>query len=295
MTVDQTAPRTRRAILGAALGAAAATVAGALRRPSPAIATDGVALVSGQNNSNASLTAITMTTDATGFDVYGPYTGTGISGRSESGIGVLGDSTSTVASTFVDGSKRVGVMGVGGTLDPGVTYSLDETGVYGHSSIGLDSTGVWGDSFTGYGVLGQGLTGVMGEAFNPGDVAVFGDGDYGATGVYGWTGNPDVSMPPSPVANVAILAVAQNTTYTALQVNGKAKFSRSARKSIGATATSLKVTLAGVTTSSYVIATLQTKVTGCYVQSVVPAAGSFTIYLSKAPGKTVYVAYFVIN
>jgi hypothetical protein len=76
---------------------------------------------------------------------------------------------------------------------------------------------------------------------------------------------------------------------------GKAKFSRSGRKSIGATATSVKVTMAGVTSSSYVVATLQTSVSGVYVRAAVPTTGSFTIYLSKAPGKTVYVGYFAIN
>jgi len=53
--------------------------------------------------------------------------------------------------------------------------------------------------------------------------------------------------------------------------------------------------MAGVTTASYIIATLQTSVSGVYVRAVVPASGSFTIYLSKAPRKTVYVGYMVIN
>ena len=35
--------------------------------------------------------------------------------------------------------------------------------------------------------------------------------------------------------------------------------------------------------------------TSCYVRAVVPTTGSFTIYLSKAPGKTIYIGYVVIN
>jgi len=53
--------------------------------------------------------------------------------------------------------------------------------------------------------------------------------------------------------------------------------------------------MSGVTSSSYVVATLQTSVSGCYVRAVVCASGYFTIYLSKAPGKTVYAGYMVIN
>jgi len=40
---------------------------------------------------------------------------------------------------------------------------------------------------------------------------------------------------------------------------------------------------------------MQTNVSGLYVRAVVPTAGSFRIYLSKAPGKTVYVGYVVVN
>ena len=59
--------------------------------------------------------------------------------------------------------------------------------------------------------------------------------------------------------------------------------------------TSLKVTLAGVTTSSMVLATVQRA--GGFFASVIPAAGSFTIYLNKAStgGATVKVAYLVLN
>jgi uncharacterized Ntn-hydrolase superfamily protein len=53
--------------------------------------------------------------------------------------------------------------------------------------------------------------------------------------------------------------------------------------------------MAGVTTSSYIIATPQTNRAGVYVQSVVPASGKFTIYLNKAVTGTSYIGYLVIN
>ncbi len=53
--------------------------------------------------------------------------------------------------------------------------------------------------------------------------------------------------------------------------------------------------MAGVTTASYIVATLQTNVSGCYVRAACPSTNKLTIYLSKAPGKTVYVGYVVVN
>jgi len=55
------------------------------------------------------------------------------------------------------------------------------------------------------------------------------------------------------------------------------------------------VTLAGVTTTSMVMARVQRA--GGFFASAIPAAGSFTIYLGKAPTSpaTVKVAYLVMN
>ena len=44
--------------------------------------------------------------------------------------------------------------------------------------------------------------------------------------------------------------------------------------------------MGGVSTASFILATLQTKRTGIYVIAVVPAAGYFTIYLNKAVSST---------
>ena len=53
--------------------------------------------------------------------------------------------------------------------------------------------------------------------------------------------------------------------------------------------------LAGVTTASHVLLTIQQNRAGLYVQSAVPAAGSFTIYLNNAVTADTQVAYFVLN
>jgi hypothetical protein len=114
----------------------------------------------------------------------------------------------------------------------------------------------------------------------------------GGTGVYGFVGDVQAT---AATPGVAVEARAATTAQTALQVAGKVKFSRSGRTSVGSGKSSRKITMTGVTTSSYIIATLQSRRTGVYVASVVPASGSFTIYLNKTVSSTTYVAYFVIN
>jgi hypothetical protein len=46
-----------------------------------------------------------------------------------------------------------------------------------------------------------------------------------------------------------------------------------------------------------VLATLQQNLSGVYVRAAVPniAAGSFTVYLSKAPSASAKVAWFVVS
>jgi hypothetical protein len=123
-------------------------------------------------------------------------------------------------------------------------------------------------------------------------MGVVGDADTDQTGVYGFTGIDPA--PPAP-GGVGVYARAQSTSQYALRVEGRARFSRAGRISVSSTATSKLIYLAGVTTSSYVVATMQTNVTGLYVRSVVCGTGYFRIYLSKAPGKTAYVGYLVLN
>jgi hypothetical protein len=177
-----------------------------------------------------------------------------------------------------------------------MALSTDETGVYGYSDVSDNSSGVWGDSNLGTGVAGTGDTGVVGFGnygiYGYGRQAVTGDADTTETGVYGFTGS---TIAPPPTAGVGVQAAAASTAQVALKVVGKAQFSRSGRTYVSAKGSSRKITMAGVTTSSYIIATLQTRRTGVYVHAVVPAAGSFTIYLNKAVTATTYIGYLVIN
>jgi hypothetical protein len=83
----------------------------------------------------------------------------------------------------------------------------------------------------------------------------------------------------------------------ALQVAGRTKFDKytSSRVTMLRGRSSVKVHLAGVTSSSQAFAALKTYRAGYHVAAVVPTAGAFTIYLNKALARDTYVAYFVVN
>jgi hypothetical protein len=276
MTADPSTTRTRRAVLGAAIGGAAAVAATSIR-PLAANAVEPPVLL-GVANTATTPTSVENTDPGE----------VSLAGTSASGTGIKGVSTDSTESTFPDNSYRTGVYGTVGDTSL-ASVNTDETGTYGYSDVSFGSAGVWGESVQGIGVVGSGDWAVYGLA---GSAGVVGDATSAGVGVVGFSG--DTQLPALP-AGVGVFAAAGSTTQTALQVSGKVKFSRSGRVSSTSTATYKKVTMSGVTSSSYVIATLQTSVTGCYVRAVVPTTGSFTIYLSKAPGKAVYIGYMVIN
>ncbi len=147
------------------------------------------------------------------------------------------------------------------------------TGAYGFSESGGVTVnvgaGVWGDSDIG--VVG---TGIQAGLLGIGTDGVVGIGDVGGSGV---------------------VAISGSTTDLALDVQGKVRFSRSGRSSIGSGKSSVKVTLAGVTSGSRVFAVLHSNRTRRYVRAVVPTTNSFTIYLNTTVTSATFVAWFVIN
>jgi hypothetical protein len=88
---------------------------------------------------------------------------------------------------------------------------------------------------------------------------------------------------------------ASSTSGTALSVVGKAKFSRSGSASVGQGGKSKTVTVPGMKSTSLVLATLQTSVTGVYIAAAVPASGKFTVHLNKNTPAAAKFAWFVLN
>jgi hypothetical protein len=277
-------------VLAAALGGLGAVVVSRFATPESVKAANNDAITVGNPFTGTTATSITVTGAANA-----------IVGSSDTGTGLRGSSTST--SGVVDplaAERATGVLGTAGdTTDwEAANTNTSETGVYGFADTSVGSNGVWGDSFRGSGVYGSGDTGVYGVGYwgvyALGRIAVMGDGLASDTGVYGFSGD---GITPVPPPGVGVQATAGSTAQTALNVSGKAKFSRSGRTSVASGRSSRKITMAGVTKGSYIIATLQTRRTGVYVQAVVPATlgGSFTIYLNKTVSGTTYVGYLVIN
>jgi hypothetical protein len=176
-------------------------------------------------------------------------------------------------------SQRDGLFACG---DTGVEGFGNNTGTFGEGP-----TGVWGRS------LNQDGTGVRGESTASTGIGVEGTVNGAGSAVYGLANANGVGVFGDTTNGTGV--VARSTNGSALDVRGKAKFSRSGRVTIAAGATALKVTLAGVTTASMILATAQQDSTVA-VRSAVPASGSFTIHLTgKAPAGGLKVAYFVLN
>lgn len=283
MTDERRTRRSRRDILTAAAGGAAALAAGALAKPLPAAAAS-TAVMTEVDNPTTAETSITATlTEGTGDELVIAFESNvnadfvGVRGYSPSGPGVLGDSDTG--------------YGIAGRLgDTGPNFGYPAAGVLGVSAV-ADSSGVFAegvvgvDAFGQIGVLAQGGTGVVGIGDGLGPPGLYG------TGVYGHAG---ASTTPVPPTNVGVYARGDGSA-TALRVQGKAVFSRSGRTYVAANLSYRVVTMAGVTSSSLVLITLQSRRTGVYVAAAVPASGKFTVYLNKAVTATTYFAYMVLN
>lgn len=260
MADETAAPRSRRALLTATAATAAALAASAAL-PLTAAAADPDDVVKGTDNATTATTSITNTTDgSTAFAAAqggsGGF-GYGLKGTSETAAGVVGWSIEPPEVAWPEFVQDYTThTGVFGTAPAGDGITTFGSGVWGDSP----NIGVYGSG--GAGVYGYGGNGVVGESFGTG---------------------------------AAVLAIASAATNVGLEVQGKVKFSRSGRATLGAGKSSIKVTLAGTTTSSRVFAVLHSNRTGRWVQSVVPTTGSFTIYLNGTVSSSTYIAWFVIN
>jgi len=259
MTSDPNALRSRRAILAAAAGSAAAVAASAALPLGVAAAP--VNMQTEQDNPTGATTSITYTdpTPLTPADVAFAVT-------------TNGPDAAAIMATNTDTGAAAIVAGIGDQTLAQTDTSF--TGTYAFAptnpTAGFVSAGVWGDS-EDWGVYGSG------------GVGVFGDGFFGVVGRAQDGGG----------AGVTAIGFTDNTV--ALDVQGKVKFSRSSRVSIGTGKSSVKVTKAGVTSSSRIFAVLASNRSGRYVRAVVPTTGSFTIYLNTTLTSAAFVNYFIIN
>ncbi len=240
------ARRTRRQLLAGGTGALAVLTAEALARPASAAAADGGNVVLGQDNSEATVTSITNSTD--GDDALlltAAGSGTGLFSQSGSGDGVHGTSDSgngVSGKAFSSGASGIlGEHGGGGN------------GVFGHASNPAAS-GVYGQNDgTGFGVAGRadGGTGLLGDS---------------ADGVGVWASSQNGTA-------LKVTGAAQFSRSGVATVAGTA----------AAPKNSVRVSLP-ITGTSMMTALLQKHVAGVWVVAAVAnvRGGYFTIYLNKA-------------
>jgi hypothetical protein len=292
MATDPMARRTRRAVLASAVGGAAALAATQLAQPITAAAADPNDVVLNQDNPAVALTSVTQATTNTGaFRATAAGSGTGVEGVSPGGAGVLGSTPETLVA---------GVAGIAGPLDAS-TYAAAEplnTGVYGYANLTDTSSGVWGESYDGWGVYGSGLFGVGGSGAVGGDfegsyVGLVGLGLDGGAGAHVHAGGGTV---PTPTANTALLCSVGSTSQVGLEARGRIRFpNRSGKARIAAGKSSVAVTVSGVTSSNFAIATLATNRSSRYVRAVVCSTGKITIYLNSTVSATTYVSWLVLG
>jgi hypothetical protein len=278
-------PRTRRALIMAAAGGAAALAVRAAT-PMGVAAHDPDDLQLNAVNSSPGTTTLNCTaldTDALVVHGANATTGSAILAVGAHAPGIRAYSGEDAAIYAINGDES-------GAATQAQTMT---TGAYGYAPTSPDpatsvGAGVWGDS-ADIGVVGTGGLGVFGS----GNFGVEGDGynaqgqTSGGVGVAGYAGDP---------GTVGVFADAgTHTDRTALRVLGKVAFSRSGRTTISAGASSKKITLAGVTSGSLVFASLASNRSGRYVRAVVPTTGSFTIYLNTSVTSASYLVWWVIN
>lgn len=300
MITESPSPRSRRALLNAALGAGVATIAAALGRPLPAKAADGDPVVVGGTYTASSVTR--FDTGATGAialwgystsqaGVYGQSTsntgvfaistsGTGVFGGSSSGTGVTGNSSvyigvygSTKAADQpailgLSQGANTGVQGYSGALGTEPAAPA-KTGVHGYAAQDANARGVHGQTTAGRGVYGQATSG-------------YGVRGYATSGTAGY------------------FATARATTGFALHAVGRVRLDKSAGLATIISGAKSVVVTPGINLVpvSAVVATLQGDAGGTttvHRVAVNATTNTFTIYLTANSTAHVQVAWIVLG
>jgi hypothetical protein len=197
--------------------------------------------------------------------------------------------TALAPAAALAGSDGDVVLGANNASSSATRITNSTSGDTAFAASAVEGFGVVGDGDIG--VVGSGRLGVLGDSAALHGAGVYGYGEAAGCGVLGVVGG----APPEPAGNVGVQAVATESTGTALRVDGKVKFSRSGRLTVSSGKSSVVKTLAGVTTSSIIIAVLQQVETGTWIRAAVPGTGKFTVYFNKALPSSSVVGWFVIN
>ena len=301
MTTDTGAPRSRRALLVAGAGAAAAAVATTIGHPLGARATDGDPILVGGDYTATTPTKLTNTANGKTVLKASSATGVAVEGGGDSDTGVYGWSTSGTGVYAESSSGEAGLVGWGG-ICPGVLGTTGDTSttaaVVGHSWA-------WTTAVQGY--SGQGdpppppkATGVHGFAGDGAAARGVSGRAMSGRGVYGWatTGHGVHGQATSGVAGY--FATTNPKAGVALRAVGRVKLDKCAGVATIAAGSDKVVVTPGIdlVAGCAVVATLQgsaggtTTVHRCAVNA---AADTFTIVLTANSTADVKVAWIVLG
>jgi hypothetical protein len=285
--------------------AALAAVFAAVALAVPAAqATQGQSVIAGQYNDSTSVTRLDNTNE-----------GSSLSGGSEQhdGIGVIGMTNDGFFAAVYARNKGAGPGAAGNSVDGNGTEGY-------HTNANTFGYGVYGKSENGAGVVGQGTKshGVIGFTSAPGYFALYGNhqssnsgygvwgsavvgtgvhGDGTVNGVEGTSQKVGVKGTSTAAAGTGVIAENTAVGGTALNVKGKASFSRSGVITLSSSSSSVQKSAIPLTSSSYVLATIQTNTPGVFVRAAVPdvAGSKVTIFFSATAPAGTKVAWFVVN
>ena len=264
--------RSRRGFIRTLGATIAGVFAGGVATATQANATVGQPLVVGQTNDGEGST----TTLASGaLDV----TGNGVTAVSGDSSGVDPDQA---GSPGIDGRGWPGVRGVGLT-DSGSGDQLG-IGILGRTGSDVPNS-AWESDNPQVGVWGRSRVGIAGSGD---EVGVF--AEYAGSGPT--AGGAALSADGNSVVGV------RTTGSPALDVQGKALFSRSGVVSMPAGGSTITLTPAGgITSASIVFAVLTQNRSGVWVRAVTKNAtsGTLTIHLNKAVGPATNIGWFIVN
>jgi hypothetical protein len=295
--------RSRRSVLTAAAAAAAALTAARLGDPAP-VAAVGTPVEIDVDNPATAVTSITQGTADTGaFAGNAAGIGTGVHGTSVGGVGVLGGTGpgGLPAVVGLQGDSAMSSYDNALFVDPDAPR-LDG-GVYGFSNTGSgDGVGTFGETVSGVGLLGFGIdagsVGMMAigslGAFIEGPDGAFVVSDANRTGLHAHVGTGS-SAPAAPL-NTAMFASVSAATQVGLEARGRIRFpNRSGRALIPAGKSSVTVSVPGMTSANFAVATLNSARSGRWVRAVVCWSGKISIYLNTTVSSSTYVAWLVLG
>lgn len=283
--------RSRRSILAAMAGGAAAFVANAFGRPQATQAAGEIVHlgdlltteVKTEIRNEANTEVVVRVASVHGNALHGlTQAGTGVLGAGDSGTGVRATSSSGTALS-ARSSGGHGIHAESGQSTAISAFSEDAVGLFVYSlsevdpaliaNAGADRTAIFGYSGFQVDPPAPPKTGVYGLATQ----------DSGAVGVRG-----------KSTTGTGVLAEA-GAGGTALRVAGKAAFSKSGVLTVAAGKRSAAKNVTGLSSSSLVFAVVRSGDTGAYVRRVKPAAGSFTVHLNKSVGVSTTISWIAFG